>query len=173
MAGGRAPAWAGLRVPAAGRERASARREVAMNLLSIAHVPPVIVSPDDSVMTAIEVSLPQRVGAVSVMERGRLVGIFTERDVMLKIVHQKRDPERTLIRDVMTSPVMTVKPDTNVGDVLHLMLDRHIRHLPVSQDGTTVLGMLSIRNVLQYMVEDLQSNVHHLQSYIASEAVIR
>lgn len=144
-----------------------------MNLLDIAHVPAVVVSPNDTVMTAIDISLPQRVGAVSVMDKGRLVGIFTERDVMLKVVHGKRDPSRTLIRDVMTSPVMTVKPDMSVGDVLHLMLDRHIRHLPVSEDGAAVLGMLSIRNVLQYMVEDLQSNVHHLQSYISSEAVVR
>ena len=144
-----------------------------MNLLGIAHVPPVEVAPTDSVMKAIEVSLPQRVGAVAVMERGRLVGIFTERDVMLKIVHERRDPETTMIRDVMTSPVLTVQADMSVGDVLRMMLDRHIRHLPVSEDGKAVQGMLSIRNVLQFMVEDLQSNLHYLQNYLTSEAVVR
>jgi CBS domain-containing protein len=144
-----------------------------MNLLSIAHVPPVEVAPTQTVMDAIDASLPQRVGAVAVMERGRLVGIFTERDVMLKVVHRKRDPQATLIREVMTAPVTTVKADTPVGDVLHMMLQRHIRHLPVSEDGKTVQGMLSIRNVLQYMVEDLQSNLVHLQSYLGSEAVVR
>lgn len=143
-----------------------------MNLLSIAHVPPVVVAPTDSVMNAIDASLPQRVGAVAVIDKGRLVGIFTERDVMLKVVHQKRDPATTAIREVMTSPVMTVQPDMSVGDVLHMMLDRHIRHLPVSEDGKTVLGMLSIRNVLQFMVEDLQTNLHYLQNYLTSDAVV-
>jgi CBS domain-containing protein len=139
-----------------------------MNLLNIAHVPPVQVSPDDTVMAAIEVSLPSRVGAVAVTEKGNLVGIFTERDVMLKVVRQRLDPDQTKVRSVMTSPVMTVHPDTSVGEVLHLMLDKHIRHLPVSADGKTVQGMLSIRNVLQFMVEELQTNLHHMQTYLTS-----
>jgi CBS domain-containing protein len=140
-----------------------------MNLLSIAHVPPVVVSPDQSVMDAIEISLPQRVGAVVVMERGRLVGIFTERDVMLKVVHQRMDPDKTLVGDVMTRPVMTVKPDTSVGEVLQMMLERHIRHLPVSEDGIQVDGMLSIRNVLQHMVEELQTDLHHMRAYLTAD----
>jgi CBS domain-containing protein len=140
-----------------------------MNLLTIAHVPPVIVSPDQSVMDAIDASLPQRVGAVAVMERGRLVGIFTERDVMLKVVRQRMDPDRTLVGDVMTRPVITVKPDTSVGEVLKLMLSRHIRHLPLSEDGMQVDGMLSIRNVLQHMVEELQTDLHHMQAYLTAD----
>jgi CBS domain-containing protein len=140
-----------------------------MNLLNIAHVPPVQVSPDDTVMAAIEASLPARVGAVAVMEKGRLVGIFTERDVMLKVVRQRLDPESTQIRSVMTSPVMTVHPDTSVGEVLRLMLDKHIRHLPVSVDGKAVQGMLSIRNVLEFMVEDLQANLHYMEAYITAD----
>lgn len=139
-----------------------------MNLLSIAHVPAVQVSPDDTVSAAIEMSLPQRVGAVAVMEKDRLIGIFTERDVMLKVVHGKLDPERTKVRSVMSAPVLTVHPDVEVGEVLRLMVDKHIRHLPVSRDGHAVEGMLSIRNVLQFMVEDLQTNLTHMQSYLTS-----
>jgi len=140
-----------------------------MNLLSIAHVPPVIVSPHQSVMEAIEASLPQRVGAVAVVDKGCLVGIFTERDVMAKVVRQRMDPDRTLVGDVMTSPVTTVKPDVSIGEVLQLMLNRHIRHLPVSEDGAQVSGMLSIRNVLQHMVEELQTDLHHMQAYLTGE----
>ena len=139
-----------------------------MNLLSIAHVPPVVVSPEETVWTAINVSLPQRVGAVAVVEKGRLVGIFTERDVMLKVVHGRLDPETTKVRSVMTAPVMTVAPEADVADVLRLMVEKHIRHLPVSKDGRTVEGMLSIRNVLQFMVDDLQSDLKHMQSYLNS-----
>lgn len=142
-----------------------------MNLLEIAHVPAIIVSPDSTVMQAVDASLPARVGAVAVVEKGRMIGIFTERDVMLKVVHQRRDPETTLIREVMTSPVTSVKPDTPVPEVLALMLDRHIRHLPLSSDGSTVEGILSIRNVLQYMVNDLRQNLRHMEAYIGADSV--
>ncbi len=139
-----------------------------MNLLDIAHVPAVEVSPDSTVIEAIEASAPARVGAVAVMEKGRLVGMFTERDVMLKVVLNRLDPDMTVLRGVMTSPVTTVGPDTSVPEVLQLMLEKHFRHLPISEDGQTVQGMLSIRNVLQHMVEDLQQNLHHMEAYVNS-----
>ena len=143
-----------------------------MNLLSIAHVPPVIVSPHQSVMEAIEASLPQRVGAVAVVDKGRLVGIFTERDVMAKVVRQRMDPDRTPVGDVMTRPVTTVKPDVSIAEVLKIMVTRHIRHLPVSEDGTRVDGMLSIRNVLQHMVDELQTDLQHMQAYLAGDVAV-
>ncbi len=139
-----------------------------MNLLDIAHVPAVEVSPDSTVIEAIEASAPARVGSVAVMENGILVGIFTERDVMLKVVLNRLDPEMTLLRGVMASPVTTVHPNISVPEVLQLMLEKHIRHLPISEDGKTVQGMLSIRNVLQHMVEDLQQNLHHMEAYVNS-----
>lgn len=139
-----------------------------MNLLSIAHVPAVQVTPEDTVLEAVELSLPARVGAVAVVEGGHLVGIFTERDVMLKVVHQRLDPATTRIRDVMSSPVTTVAPDVPAAQVLKTMLDRHIRHMPVSEDGEHVLGMLSIRNVLQYLVQDLSSSLHTMEAYVAA-----
>ena len=139
-----------------------------MNLLDIAHVPSVKVSPDATVIEAIEASVPTRVGAVAVVEEDRLIGMFTERDVMLKIVLKGLDPKATPLRGVMTSPVTTVQSQMPVGDVLRLMLERRIRHLPISEDGHTVQGMLSIRNVLQYMVEDLQSDLRHMESYLGT-----
>ena len=139
-----------------------------MNLLSIAHVPAIQVTPDSTVSHAIEASIPTRVGAVAVVEKNKLIGIFTERDVMLKVVHNKLDPEKTAVRDVMTHPVITIKPDFPVPEVLRMMLDRHIRHLPISTNGKSVEGMLSIRNVLQYMVEDLQANLQHMEAYVNS-----
>ena len=141
-----------------------------MNLLSIAHVPAIQVTPDSTVSHAIEASIPTRVGAVAVVEKNKLIGIFTERDVMLKVVHKKLDPEKTAVRDVMTHPVITIKPDTPVPEVLKMMLDRHIRHLPLSTNGKSVEGMLSIRNVLQYMVEDLQANLQHMEAYLTADS---
>ena len=141
-----------------------------MNLLKIAHVPPICVAPDATVLDAIEASLPARVGAVAVVEDGALVGIFTERDVMLKVVHRRLDPETTRIRDVMTTPVIRIAPTMPPREVLSLMLDKHIRHLPISEDGVSVVGMLSIRNILQFLVNDLTEDLHHMQSFIGADS---
>ena len=140
-----------------------------MNLLSIAHVPPVQITPDSTVYEAIEASIPQKVGAVAVVDKTKLIGIFTERDVMVKVVHKKLDPQTTIVRDVMTAPVVTIQPDLPVRQVLEMMLDKHIRHLPISSDGKTVQGMLSIRNVLQHMVADLQANLNHMEAYLTAD----
>ena len=137
-----------------------------MNLLSIAHTPPIQVSPRDSVMDAVEASLPAKVGAVAVVDGGNLVGIFTERDLMVKVVHKRLDPDQTLIHEVMTTPVITIQPDTPAEEVLQLMLEKHIRHLPISTNGIEAEGMLSIRNVLQFMVTVLRANVQHMENYI-------
>jgi CBS domain-containing protein len=140
-----------------------------MNCLSIAQVPPIIVPPDATVLDAIDASLPSRVGAVAVVESGSLVGIFTERDVMLKVVHERRDPATTLVGAVMTSPVITILPVANDEDVLRLMTERHIRHLPISEDGKTVLGILSIRNVLEYLLDERNRDLRHLAAYVNAD----
>ena len=139
-----------------------------MNLLSIAHTPPIQVSPRASVMDAVEASLPAKVGAVAVVKGGRLVGIFTERDLMYKVVHNRLDPDQTLIQKVMTTPVITIPPDMPAEEVLQMMLDKHIRHLPISADGIKAEGMLSIRNVLQFLVTDLRGHLQQLESYIGA-----
>ncbi len=141
-----------------------------MNLLTIAHIPVVQVSPFDSVMTAVEVSLPARVGAVAVMDESRLAGIFTERDLMYKVVGERRDTESTLIHEVMTSPVTTIQSHLPIDEVLQMMLEKHIRHLPISEDGAQVDGMLSIRNVLQHMVFDLKEDLQSAINFIGADS---
>lgn len=137
-----------------------------MNLLTVAHRPAVEVAPDSTVMEAVEASLPARVGAVAVVEQGRIIGIFTERDVMTKVLPKRLDPDKTQVREVMTSPVITVPPTLHIDDVWNLMLEKHIRHLPISEDGRTVLGMLSIRNVLELLVQTLKENLKYMESYM-------
>ncbi|MCZ6646110.1 MAG: CBS domain-containing protein [SAR324 cluster bacterium] len=140
-----------------------------MNLLLIAHVPPILVSPENTVMDAVDASLPAKVGAVAVVSGEKLVGIFTERDLMYKVVHNRLDPDQTIIRDVMTAPVITIPPEMPADEVLEMMLDKHIRHLPISADGIGVDGMLSIRNILQAIVVDLKDNLLHLENYIGAD----
>lgn len=141
-----------------------------MDCLSFAHVPAVEVSPNDTVLDVVALTLPAKLGAVVVMDVGRLVGIFTERDVMLKVVHARRDPRKTRVREVMTSPVITIPRFLSRKEAMTLMVKHRIRHLPISEDGTTVLGMLSMQNLLKYLVEDLSSDVRQMEEYIGAEA---
>lgn len=137
-----------------------------MNLLTLADVPPIELEVSDTVGRAVDAAMEARVGAVAVVEKGRLVGIFTERDVMTKVVKPRLDPDKTPLRDVMSSPVWTVPATMHVQDALRLMLDRHTRHLIISSDGNKAQGVLSIRNVMQYMLDYLQKNLKQMESYL-------
>jgi CBS domain-containing protein len=127
------------------------------------------VSPDSTVLEAVALTLPAKLGAVAVVDAGQLVGIFTERDVMLKVVHARREPALTRVREVMTHPVITIPQFMPRNQVLSLMLGHHIRHLPVSEDGKTVLGMLSVLNLLQHIVDDLSSDLRHMEAFLGAD----
>lgn len=141
-----------------------------MNLTSIVHAPLIVVSPTDTVMHAIETTLPAKVGAVAVIDEGVMTGIFTERDVMLKVVHKRRDPDKTRVGEVMTSPVITVPDSMTPKEALRLMLEKHIRHLPVSGSGDEVAAMLSIRDLLVFLVDDLTNDLKHMASFIGADS---
>lgn len=140
-----------------------------MSLLKIAHVPPASVEPDASVLQAVEVMAEEGVGGVAIVEGGRLRGIFTERDVMLRVVLKSRRPQDTKISEVMTSPVETATEETTAEEALTHMLDRHLRHLPIVGENGQLLGMLSIRNLLEHMVEDLSRELHSLDQYLLND----
>jgi signal-transduction protein with cAMP-binding, CBS, and nucleotidyltransferase domain len=95
------------------------------------------------------------VGAVGVVDNGMLRGIFTERDVMLRVVLRERDPKLTLVRDVMTAPPETVSEETTEEDALVHMVERHVRHLPIVAKDGSLQAMLSIRNLLEHRVDEL------------------
>jgi len=135
----------------------------------MAHVPPPIVDPAMSVLDAVGVMARGRVGAVAVVEQGVLRGIFTERDVMLRIVQQERSPSVTLVREVMTSDVKTLTDDSAVDEAIDMMLVGHLRHVPiVGRDGGG-LGLLSIRALLEDKVDDLSREVIALEQYMAND----
>ncbi len=143
-----------------------------MSLLKIAHVPPAKVEAGQSVLHAVQIMAREGVGAVAVVEKAEkteLCGVFTERDLMLRVVLQKLDPEHIKVRDVMTSPVATIPEDLTAEEAFNQLVERHMRHLAiVSKDGV-LLGMLSIRNLLEYLVEDLQRELHSLDQYISND----
>ena len=143
-----------------------------MSLVRIAHVPAAMVDAGDTVLYAVTVMARERVGATAVVDKtlkGDLQGIFTERDVMLRVVHKERNPRTTLIRDVMTTPVETASEKTTATEALTLMLERHLRHLPILGSKGQLLGMLSIRNLLMNKVEDLENQLHSLDQFLLND----
>ncbi len=140
-----------------------------MGLLRIAHVPPPTVELGVSVQAAVSVMARDRVGAVAVVDGGPLRGIFTERDLMLRVVHAGRNPESTPVRDVMTSEVKTVTDASRADHAIDVMLTRHLRHLPVVGRDGRVLGLLSIRALLEDKVTDLSREMRSLEQYLAND----
>ena len=140
-----------------------------MSLLKIAHVPPAAVETGTTVLHAVEVMAEEGVGAVAVLEKGELRGIFTERDVMLRVVLKSRRAQELKIEDAMTSPVETISSATTAEEALNQMLGRHLRHLPIVDTNGKLQGMLSIRNLLEHMVEDLSHELNSLDQYLLND----
>lgn len=140
-----------------------------MSLLRMARNPPPLVEPGVTVMNAVDVMAQDRVGAVVVVEEGVLRGIFTERDLMLRVVQLKRSPETTLVHEVMTSEVKTVTDTSSPDEAINVMLVEHLRHLPILGSDGRVLGLLSIRDLLEDKVDDLSREVSSLEQYMAND----
>jgi len=133
-----------------------------MTLLEMCDPDPPRVSVEATVADAIRTMLAQHVGAVGVVDNeGRIAGIFTERDVLRKLALSGRDPLHTPVLDVMTTPVELATLATTAAEALATMLERHYRHLPVVDDRGKMLGMLSIRNLLQAKIDDLTRQLEH------------
>jgi signal-transduction protein with cAMP-binding, CBS, and nucleotidyltransferase domain len=118
-----------------------------------------------SVLEAAQAMSARKVGAVLVTSaEGRLAGIFTERDLMSRVVVARLDPGKVVLRDVMTRDVFNVGPDAELADVQLEVQRRHIRHIPVVVDGR-VVGVLSLRDLLRADNEQMSHRVEDLQNY--------
>ncbi len=123
-----------------------------------------------SVADAIHKMLDHHVGAVAVVDNEyRVAGIFTERDVLRKMSLSNLDPRATSIRELMTTPVEMATRGTGAGEALTIMLERHFRHLPVADDNGKLLGILSIRNLLEWRVDDLSRELESLEQYVSND----
>ena len=142
-----------------------------MNLLKIAYVPPAQIAPRATIRDAVAAALPHGCDAVAVIENGSIAGIVTSRDILLKVVLGRRDSNSTLVRDVMTTPVITLHPHTDPEEALRLMLEKNIRHLLLSEDGARAAGMLSLRKLLNYLVEDQRDNLVHLEAFMNVDGI--
>jgi CBS domain-containing protein len=140
-----------------------------VGLLKIATAPPAIVTPTASVHDAVERMHAGNVGAVAVVEGDKLVGIFTERDVMNRVVRPRLDPDRTQVRQVMTPDVISARRDMPYGDALQMMVGKHFRHIPVVDEHMRVTGMLSVRDLYEHAVERLSEELNSVVSYFSAD----
>jgi CBS domain-containing protein len=123
--------------------------------------------PDDTVFEALQLLAEYEVGALMVMDQGRLVGVISERDYTRKIALQGRSSKDTRVRDIMTRDVLYVTPNTGTRACMALMSEKKIRHLPVI-DGSTVVGMISIRDIMDDIIADHEATIAQLENYIRS-----
>jgi CBS domain-containing protein len=126
---------------------------------------PVSVPPEATVETAVSVMNEHRIGSVVVTEDSRVIGIFTERDVLRRVVQEAREPSSTRVRDVMSQSPMTVTPDTTLLESIALMRQHDVRHLPIVEDGTLV-GVVSIGDMVWTLARDLHQENDQLHEYI-------
>ena len=124
-----------------------------------------LVKPEDTVFDALKLLAEYEIGALLVMERGKLVGILSERDYTRKIALQGKSSKDTKVADIMTRNVLVVSPTTRTRECMAIMSSKKIRHLPV-MDGTTVIGMISIQDIMDDMIADHEFTIAQLESYI-------
>ncbi len=123
-------------------------------------------SPDETVLEAIRRMAEHNVGAMLVLEDDQLVGFFSERDYLRKVVLQGLRSHSTPVRTVMSSPVITISPDATVQQGLSIMTEKSVRHLPVT-DASGVIGVVSVRDLVKAVIEDQEALIEQLESYLS------
>jgi CBS domain-containing protein len=122
---------------------------------------------EHTVMETVAAMVERNIGAVPVLHKGRVVGIFSERDLMRRVVAEGRDPRATCMAEVMTDDPLTVSMNEDLGNCMALMRRHNFRHLPVCQDGR-LIGMVSLRDILLHDLDEKDDEVRMMRAYIHS-----
>jgi CBS domain-containing protein len=126
----------------------------------------VSVGPEDTVFTALTLLAQFNIGALPVMEKGRLLGIFSERDYARKIILMGKASKDTLVREIMSEKVSCVTLNETVEECMALMTDKHVRHLPVLGANNQLLGILSIGDLVKEVISEQKFTIEQLVHYI-------
>ena len=126
------------------------------------------VSVDATVYQAIEIMAERRIGSLLVLDGGKLVGIVSERDYARKVILMGRSSRKTHVREIMTAPVIYVRPEDSVDECMKIITEHRIRHLPVI-DGEEVVGIVSIGDVVKWIMSAQEHTIQQLQSYVTGQ----
>jgi CBS domain-containing protein len=124
------------------------------------------VGPDEPVLAAIKVMADHYIGALLVVDHGKLIGIVSERDYARKVILKGRSSDATPVRDIMSAPVISVDPADTVDTCMRLCTDSRVRHLPVVEAGK-IIGVVSIGDLVKAVISEQGTQIEHLQRYIA------
>lgn len=126
------------------------------------------VTPDTTVLQALELMAQHDIGALVVLEQGRLAGIFTERDYARKVVLAGRSSQSCTVGELMTGNVLTVSPSQTIDDVMRIMTENRFRHLPVVERGQLV-GIITIGDAVKAAIAEREATIRQLSSYISGD----
>lgn len=120
-----------------------------------------------SVLETVRYMVERNIGAVAVVNGENLVGIFSERDLMRRVVSEGRDPAKTTVGEVMTADPLVVSPNEQIKDCMRLMKENSFRHLPVC-DGRRLKGLISLRDLILHDLNEKEGEVQMMRAYISS-----
>lgn len=123
------------------------------------------IDPDETVYNAVLKMNDARIGCLLVMNGNRILGLFSERDLLLKVIPKKLNPETTLVSDVMSREVLVVDPDTTVEETMAIMTEKRVRHLPVMEDSV-LIGLISIGDITKWLSHKHQRQVQEIDDLV-------
>ena len=128
------------------------------------------ISPEETVFDAIELMAEKNIGALLVTESGRLVGILTERDYTRKVALKGKSSKQTAVKEILSGKIVHVSPEHTVEECMRLMTENRVRHLPVLE-GEQIVGVVSIGDLVNWIITAQSSTIHQLQTYISGVPV--
>ena len=126
------------------------------------------VAPETPVLKAVRTMNEQHIGSLLVTRGDEIVGVFSERDVLCRVVDEEKDPASTTVGEVMTSTVVVVDPSMPVTDAMALIAEKRCRHLPVIEDGT-LKGLVSIGDLTRWVTRNQETHIQNLVDYITGK----
>ena len=126
-------------------------------------------APTATIYDALTMMAEKGVGALPIVDEGKLLGILSERDYARKVLLQGRSSRDTAVTEIMSSPVVSVSPSQTVEECMHIVTDKRIRHLPVMEGGR-IVGIVSIGDLVNWVITAQRETIHHLEAYIAGNA---